>query len=133
RNGFKTAAPNTSLVDTAAEDVIDGSKPIVFNVQGNEVDPSMFPVILDDNGNVQFDFSTIINDIKGKGALPQYIQLTRDVLESFGNQKAVDVIDMVQSGKGAFKLTGNSKKRVFWQRVGNVLKDVGTVLFRILI
>lgn len=133
RNGFKTAAPNTNLVDTSGGDVVDGSKPIVFNLKGNEIDPSMFPVILDDNGNVQFDFSTIINGVNGGGALPQYVQLTRDILESFGNQKAVDVIDMVQSGKGAFKLTGNSKKRVFWQRVGNVLKDVGTVLFRILI
>jgi hypothetical protein len=111
---------------------IDGSKPILFNIENSEnIDPSMFPVIVDDNNNVLFDFSKIYNP--NKGSFPQYLQLTKEVLAAYGNDKGVDLINIIQTGQGKFKIPEKSSKNVFWNKVARVAQDVGTVLFKLIL
>lgn len=128
RNGYREVA--NALVPTG-EDVIDGSKPFVFNIKGKQIDPSMFPVVVDDNGNIQFDFSTLYDTKTGK--FPQYVQMSKRFMDDIGFQKGVDVIELVQNGKGEFKLSKNNKKGVFWQKLGNVAKGLGKFLFNIVV
>jgi hypothetical protein len=131
KNGFETSEMLAQTDETSGQG-IDGSKPILFNIENNEpLDPSMFPVILDDNGKVLFDFSKIYNP--NKGTFPQYLQLTKDILQAYGNDKGVDLINIVQTGKGQFKIPENSSKNVFWNKVARVAQDVGSVLFKLIL
>jgi hypothetical protein len=114
----------------AGEEVIDGSKPFVFNIRGKEIDPSMFPVVVDEKGNVKLDFSKWYDAKNGK--FPQYMQLGKEVMQDIGFQKGVDVIDLVQNSNGQFTIPQDSKKKVIWQKIGNVAQKIGKVLFSIL-
>lgn len=130
KNGFVDA---NLMNDNNAEtgEGIDGSKPIVFNIEnGENIDPSMFPVIMDNNGQVLFDFSKIYKLKDGK--FPQYLQMGKDILQALGHQKGVDVINMIQTGKGQFKIPESSSKKVFWQKVGNIAQNVGAALFKLI-
>ena len=119
-------------IDESKEAGVDGSKPILFNIENNgQIDPSMFPVIVDDNGKVLFDFSKIYNP--NKGNFPQYLQLTKDILQAYGNDKGVDLINIIQTGQGQFKIPEKSSKKVFWNKVARVAQDVGTVLFKLIL
>lgn len=130
KRGYE-AAPELLKQETETGVGIDGSKPIVFNVANGDVkDPAMFPIIIDDNGKVLFDFSTMYK-LKD-GAFPKYLQMGKDILQAMGNQKAVDVINMIQTRKGEFKIPENSTKKVFWNKVAKVAQDVGAVLFKLI-
>lgn len=130
KNGYKTNKKNLEFSeDESAEDIIDGSKPIVFSILGEKIDPSMFPVVIDDEGNVEFDFSELYE--KKTGKFPKFVQLTKEIMNEVGYQKGVDVIELIQNGKGELKLPKDNKKRVFWQKVGNVARVLGKVLFNI--
>jgi hypothetical protein len=114
----------------AGEEVVDGSKPIVFNFKGKQIDPSMFPVIVDEQGNVKLDFSKWYDGKTGK--FPKYMQLGKEVMGDLGFKKGVDVIDLVQNSNGQFTVPQNPKKRVVWQKIGNVAQKIGKVLFSFL-
>ena len=130
KNGFELSK---ELSQNGAEtgEGIDGSNPILFNVENEGAfDPSLFPVIVDDNGKVLFDFSKIYNQKEGK--FPQYLEMGKEILQAFGNQKGVDIINMIQTGKGEFKIPEQSSKKVFWNKVARVAQDVGAVLFKLI-
>lgn len=111
----------------AGDEVVDGSKPVVFTFKGKQIDPSMFPVIVDDKGNVKLDFSTLYDTKTGK--FPQYVQLGKEVMQDLGLKKGVDIIELVQNAQGQFTIPQNSKKKAVWQKIGNVAQKIGKVLF----
>jgi hypothetical protein len=119
----------SAMLDETAtgSEVVDGSKPFVFNFKGQLLDPSMFPVVVDDKGGVKLDFSKWYDAKTGK--FPQYLQLGKEVMNDVGFQKGVDIIDLVQNSKGQFTLPQNSQKKVVWQKIGNVAQKIGKVLF----
>jgi hypothetical protein len=129
KNGYEKS-PLLAQEPTSGEG-IDGSKPIVFNVENQgQFDPSMYPMIVDENGKVLFDFSQYFRLKDGK--FPQYLQLGKEVLQAYGNQKGVDIINMIQTGKGEFQIPKKSSKNVFWNRVARIAQDVGAVLFKLI-
>ena len=104
---------------------------IAFNVAGKSIDPSMFPVVLGADGKVQFDFAQIY---KQTGQLPQIVKETKSVLKAFGANKAVELLDVVESGKGVLQLTGESQKKVStWSKVGNTALTIGKTLLSIIL
>lgn len=130
-NGYKSLAKTIQQPDQQNfEDLIDGSNPFVFNIMGKEIDPSMFPVVVDNEGNIQFDFSDLYETKTGR--FPKFVQLSKDVMNDIGFQKGVDVINLVQNGKGEFTLSNDNKKGVFWQKLGNVARGIGRFLFSII-
>jgi hypothetical protein len=124
------SAMNATENITAGDDVVDGSKPVVFNFKGKQIDPSMFPVIVDDKGNVKLDFSKLY-DTK-TGMFPKYMQLGKEIMQDLGLKKGVDVIELVQNANGQFTIPQDSKKKAVWQKIGNVAQKVGKILFSIL-
>lgn len=130
KNGYESTTENPTN-DTEIGEGIDGSNPILFNVEnGGAFDPAVFPIIVDDAGKVLFDFSKMYKLKEGK--FPQYLQMGKDVLQAFGNQKGVDIINMIQTRTGEFKIPQNSSKKVFWNKVARVAQDVGAVLFKLI-
>ena len=129
KNGFEKS-PLLAQENAESGEGIDGSNPILFNLENpGEIDPSMYPIVVDDNGKVLFDFSQHFRLKEGK--FPQYLQMGKDVLQAFGNQKGVDIINMIQTGKGVFKIPEKSSKRVFWNKVARIAQDVGAALFKL--
>jgi hypothetical protein len=114
----------------AGEEVVDGTKPLVFNFKGKQIDPSMFPVIVDDKGNVKLDFSKIYDPNTGK--FPKYMQLSKEIMQDLNLKKGVDIIELVQNANGQFTISQSSQKRAVWQKIGNVAQKVGKVLFSFL-
>ena len=107
-----------------------GCKALVFNFKGKQIDPSMFPVIVDEQGNVKLDFSKWYD---GKtGTFPKYMQLGKEVMNDLGFKKGVDVIELVQNSNGQFTVPQNNNKKVVWQKIGNVAQKIGKVLFSFL-
>jgi hypothetical protein len=131
RNGYREPSAGANLVPDAGDDVIDGSRPFVFSIKGKQIDPSMFPVVVDENGTIQFDFSTLYDTKTGK--FPRYVQMSKRFMDDVGFQKGVDVIELVQNAKGEFTLSNNNKKRVFWQRLGNAARGIGKFLFNLVV
>jgi len=127
KNGFKTAG----LMPQNGQDapILDPNKPVLFQIDGKAIDLSLFPVILDDNGQVQFDFSKLLNTKTGQ--FPKFLQMGKEILQTAGYEKGVNIIDLIQSGKGAFKLPKGKANGKFWQTLGAIAKTTGKILFNI--
>jgi len=125
KNGYKSSLmpQNESIPEN-----LDPKKPLIFSLNGKTVDLSLFPVIVDDNNNVQFDFSKLINTKTGE--FPKYMQLSKDVMKDLGYKKGLNVIELIQSGKGEFKLSKKTNG-AFWRTVLSVAKTTGKILFNI--
>lgn len=125
KNGYKS---NLMPQDETISGNLDPNKPLIFTLNGKKIDLSLFPVIVDDNNNVQFDFSKLINTKTGE--FPKYLQLTKDIMKDLGYDKGMNVIELIQSGKGEFKLPKKANG-AFWRTVGNIAKTTGKILFNI--
>jgi hypothetical protein len=126
KNGYKNAL---MPMDGNAPTSLDPTKPIVFSVDGKKIDLSLFPVILDDNGQVQFDFSKLINTKTGE--FPKLMQLSKEIMQSIGYQNGVNVIELIQNGKGSFQLPKSKGNGKFWKTVGDIARTTGRILFNI--
>lgn len=137
-NGLQNARISANAADAyvdlaqAGADIIDGSKPIAFNVAGQKIDPSMFPVVFDENGKVLLDFSKIYEKT---GNVPKILQAGKDLFNAAGFSKGADIIDLVEGkAKGTFTLADPTKKsKVNWGKIANVAGKVGKVLLNILL
>ncbi len=116
----------------AGEQVIDGSKPIAFNIGGKTFDASMFPVIVDENGRVQLDFSKIYEK---SGNIPKILNLGKDLMDASGFKKGADIIELIQDkATGKLTLADTTKKgKINWGKIADVAGKVGKVLLNILL
>jgi len=107
---------------------------IGFNVNGEIIDPTLFPQIIDEEGNVVLDLSKYYNGKNGK--FPQYLKMSKDIMNSVGFKDGVKIIDLVQDSNGKFKvdlekLTGNSK--IDWKKIGRIATQIGSVIMKIVL
>lgn len=116
----KTAAHTNSLTT-------ESGKPIVFNVAGKAIDPSMFPVIFDQKGEVALDMSKLYDP--NKGQFPKILQSSKEVMKNAGFQKGVEIIDLIQDkATGQLKLADTNKSKINWSKIGNVAGKVASFL-----
>lgn len=130
-NGMENAVDLAAAVADATG-IVDGDKPLVFNLGGRQIDPSMFPVIFDENGKVLLDFSKIYQQT---GKMPKMLGLTKEILGDLGVKKGVEIIDLIQNAAtGKITLADPSKKgKVNWAKIGNIAGKVGKILLNILL
>ncbi len=101
------------------------------NNNNNNGGNSMFPKIMDENGNVLLDLKNYYDPSTGK--FPQYMQLSKSVFETLNIPQGTQVIDLLQGKNGNFTVnTGNLVKNPRWKKVGNFLKKAGSFLFLLL-
>lgn len=100
-------------------------KNVVFNLDGQKINPSLFPVIVDDKGNLVFDFTKVYDPKKGQ--FPKYLQLGKDVLNESRFRKGVEIIDLIQNSDGKLMLKGDEKKKNFWGKLINTLGKVAKI------
>jgi hypothetical protein len=125
-------APELANLAAAATGLIDGENPLLFNLGGKQIDPSMFPVIFDENNKVLLDFSKIYQQT---GKVPKVMGLSKELLNSFGNKKGVEIIDLIQNAaNGKITLADPLKKsKINWAKIGNISGKVGKILLNILL
>ncbi|MFN5371601.1 MAG: LPP20 family lipoprotein [Bacteroidia bacterium] len=130
-NGMENA-PELANIAAAATGLIDGENPLLFNLGGKQIDPSMFPVIFDENNKVLLDFSKIYQQT---GKVPKVMGLSKELLQSFGNKKGVEIIDLIQNAaNGKITLADPLKKsKINWAKIGNISGKVGKILLNILL
>lgn len=97
---------------------------VAFDFKGAKIDPALFPVILDQDGGVVFDFSDLYNKLDGQYGL--YLNLAREALEQLNVQKGVQIIEAVQESRGVFRVRvdENTRKGRFWKGVVRVGKKI---------
>lgn len=101
-------------------------KQIALNfVNGKPINPQLFPVIFDSNGNVVLDTKSIYDP--NKGQFPQIAQVSKEVLQAMGAKNAVSVIDVIQNSDGKIVLA-NTAKGKFWEKAGKIAGTLGKVL-----
>ncbi len=96
----------------------------VFNLNGKQFDPAMFPLIVDEDGKVLFDYSKIYDPQKGK--FPKILSHSKDIMKEIGFNEGVKVIDVIEAQDG--KLVVSTKEKFDWNKVFNFLGKVSSVL-----
>lgn len=96
---------------------------------GNKVDPSILPVLVDEQGNIIFDYSKYYDPATGK--IPSYIEITKEVADILGAGKDVtNVIDAVQDAAGGTVTVkpGQGDKVDKWVNIIAKIIKIGTTL-----
>lgn len=99
------------------------TKRVVFNLNGKPVDPTMFPVVVDQQGKILADFTKLYDPKKGE--FPKYVELAKNVMTSLGVKKGTQIIDVIQNGKGELVVSDKVKAKVNWDKIINVVGKIG--------
>lgn len=100
----------------------------VFNLVGDgNIDPSLFPVLTDEQQNILFDLMELYNS--EDGSFPNILKTSRKTLEQLGFDQAVEVIDIIQKAPGEFGLKNEEDKGWFtWDNIRRVAGRLGRFL-----
>jgi hypothetical protein len=124
--GENTAARGVATDDAGVEDLAK----IAFNMAGKKINPSMFPLIVDEKGHVVFDFSKIYDPKSGK--FPKIVQATKEVLNQAGYKDAVKVLDVLDSKDGKIIISDVAAKKVNWSKIGKTAATIGKFLMMLI-
>lgn len=118
-----TSEPQNTEDTTNISEITDISK-LAFNLNGKTYDPSMFPVVLDEKGNVVLDYSKIYDP--KKGVFPKVVSAGKSLLEAFGAKKGVEVLNVLQSADGKITVdTSKVKNKINWAKIGSIATTIG--------
>jgi len=95
---------------------------LAFNLNGKTFDPSMFPVVVDENGKLVFDFSKIYDPAKGD--FPKIFGATETLFNEFGFKKGVEYLNILRTEPGKIVLDNKNIKKVNW---GKIAKTAGAI------
>ncbi len=105
---------------------IGGAEGFVFNFNGKQIDPSMFPVVVDENGNTLLDFYKLYDPTTGK--FPQMLETSKDMFKQLGFDKGVEIIDVAQSFNGKIQLDQLNAGKINWDKIGKMAQTAGKVI-----
>ena len=136
------AAPDAARVGVATSDGTsnqqagtpasssNGLKQIALNfINGKPINPQLFPVVYDANGNIVLDTKSLYDP--NTGQFPQILKASKDVMNASGFGKAAEVIDVVQNSDGRIVLA-NSQKNSNWAKAGKIVGTIGKVLLSLM-
>lgn len=99
---------------------------VIFNLAGKKYDPSMFPVILDKDNNVVFDYSKFYDPKSGK--FPKIIEASGKIMEDLGFTQGKKIVDLISAGTGKLVIDNNNLKKVNWEKIGTTAAKIGKFL-----
>lgn len=106
---------------------LGGSEGFIFNFNGKKIDPSMFPVVMDEKGNLLFDFYKLYDPKTGK--FPKIIQQSKEAFELMGvDKKNLKILDVAESFDGKIILNEVNAKKINWQKIGKFAAKAGKIL-----
>ncbi len=108
----------------------NNTSPFAFNFNGRTIDLSLFPVIIDERGNLVFDLTRIYDPRTGN--FPRIMQTTRDVFEALEYKQGIEVIDVIDAFDGKIVVDSKKTKGINWSRLGRIAGQVGSVILALL-
>jgi len=108
-------------------EVGDGDVPsgLVFNFNGKQYDPSLFPLVVDENGKLLLDMSKFYNPAEGK--FPKILSSTKEIFNELNFSKGTQVIDVIESFDGKIVVDPSSAKKINWDKIQKGISTVTKV------
>ncbi len=103
---------------------------LAFNMGGKKFDPSMFPIIVDENNKLVLDLSKIYDSKSGK--FPKILSTTEELMKDLGYKKGVEVLNVLRTEPGKMVIDNKSLKKVNWQKIGQVAGKIGKFLLMLI-
>jgi hypothetical protein len=112
--------------DSAGKD----QNPVLFAINNSKNwNPSMFPVIMDEQGKAVLDLSKIYDPTKGK--FPKVMGLTKEIFDAAGWKKGSSVVDLIIKD-GKLTIPTPQKNKVNWSKVFKTMGDIGRFVLKLL-
>ncbi len=113
-------------------EVGDGDIPsgLVFNFNGKQYDPSLFPLVVDENGKLLLDMTQFYDPKEGK--FPKILSGTKDIFNELNFSKGTQVIDVIESFDGKIVVDPASVKKVNWDKIQKGI-SIGTKIFKFIL
>lgn len=124
--GVANAEENVVEAADKSEQKVESANQFAFNFKGKKIDPSMFPVVVDEKNNILIDYSKLYDPTKGK--FPKIIKTTDELIKSTGYNKNIKVLDVLSAQKGKIVIDNKSVKKVNWAKVGATAAKIGKFL-----
>lgn len=120
------AERSTTTVEPAAA---DPQPEFVLNFAGGEkFNPALFPVVMDETGQVIADFSKTYDGLKGDYV--KYVQIAGQVARELKFKQGIEVVDAVQNFDGTLRV--NTAKHPKFQQLLKKAMNVGKFILPIL-
>ncbi|MCX7861587.1 MAG: hypothetical protein N2449_01165 [Bacteroidales bacterium] len=103
---------------------------LAFNLGGKKFDPSMFPIIVDENNNLVLDLSKLYDPKTGK--FPKLLSASEEIMKELGFKKGVEVLNVLRTEPGKMVIDNNSLKKVNWKKIGEVAGKIGKFLLMLI-
>lgn len=128
---LKKTATVSDIVNQVPPEVKDQVlQGLAFNMNGKKFDPSMFPVIVDENNNLVLDMTKLYDPKTGK--FPQLLNTTEQLMKDVGFKKGVEVLNVLKAESGKLVIDNKSLKKVNWQKIGQVAGKIGKFLMMLI-
>lgn len=98
---------------------------LVFNYNGKTIDPALFPVVFDEQGNLLLDFSKIYDPKKGK--FPKILQGTKEIFEAANFKKGTEILNVVDASNGKIVIDKPSSSKINWDKIQKVASTAGKI------
>jgi len=122
KNGLAPAIydgiPGIGNKSMAAEITSEGGEipsGLVFNFNGKTYDPSMFPMVVDQNGKLLLDMTQFYDPKVGK--FPKILSGTKDIFTELNFKEGTQVIDVIQSFDGKLVVDPEKTPKINWERI----------------
>lgn len=97
--------------------VEDGEVPsgLVFNFNGKQYDPSMFPMVVDESGQLLLDLTKFYDPKEGK--FPKILSGTKDIFNDLNFKEGTQVIDVIESFDGKLVVDPSKTPKINWDKI----------------
>jgi len=133
-NTTPVVTPTTPVISTDTDKAteIEDMSNLVFNMNGQKYDPTMFPVVLDEKNNILLDYSNIYDPKNGN--FPKIVSAGKSFLETVKYTKGVEVLNVIESVDGKIKVnTSTVKNKINWSKIGSVASTIGKLAMAIIL
>ena len=103
---------------------------LLLNFDQNKYNPSIFPVLVDEEGNVLLDLSEKLE--KSKKEYQKYIEMAERVSKDTNFRKGIEMVEAIQNVDGTIRIA-NVKKKAKLKKILNILKEVGAFAIPLLL
>lgn len=128
---LKKVTTVSDVVNQVPDNVKDQAlQALAFNLGGKKFDPSMFPIIVDENNNLVLDLSKLYDPKTGK--FPKILSASEEIMKEIGFKKGVEVLNVLRTEPGKMVIDNKSLKKVNWQKIGQVAGKIGKFLMMLI-
>ncbi len=99
---------------------------LVFNFNGKKFDPTMFPLVVDQNGNLLLDMTKIYNPKEGK--FPKILSGTKEIFNDLNFKEGIQVIDVIQSVDGKIVVDPTKTPKLNWEKIQKTMSTATKIV-----